>query len=174
MIKIQSVCVLLSVWLLPVSLLLDSFPAHKSHVSTRHFASLLGLRAVPGLADQAFEICDPHGVAFKCALTSSRHFAAALLSSSGATPTLPPQLYRNLTPATLKHPAVSFTVFQHSPLVEGQIEMTVEVAAVSCAEGNLFSGFAGVKVKRKFGSRLSLTVNSGVHATGDKLHLHFQ
>jgi hypothetical protein len=25
--------------------------------------------------------------------------------------------------------------------VQGQIEMTVEVEAVSCAEGNLFSGF---------------------------------
>jgi hypothetical protein len=120
---------------------------------------------VPGLADQSFSICYLHGVAFECALTSCRHFADALLSSSGATPTLPPQLYRNLTPATLKHPAVSFTAFQHSPVVEGQKEMTVEVAAVSCAEGNLFSGFVllmgcgqirGIfprgKVKRKFGS----------------------
>ncbi len=113
-----SKCVCLSVCLLSVSLLLDSFPAHKSHVSTRHFASLLSycdvqrnatltfcvasrmLQSVPGLADPSPEICDPHGVACKCALTSCRHFAAAaLLSSSGAQRTrcTLPQLYYTAT-----------------------------------------------------------------------------
>ena len=113
------VCACLSVCLLPVSLFLDSLHENKSQVSTRHFTSLLSkcgvqrhctltlsiasriLQSVLGLADQSFEICYLHGVAFKCALTSCRHFAAALLSSSGANPTLP---HRNQTPATPQTP----------------------------------------------------------------------
>jgi hypothetical protein len=105
-------------------------PAHKPHVSTRHFARLLSycdvqrngtltfsvasriLQSVPGLADPSSEICDPLGVACKCALTSCLHFAAARLSSSGANPTLP---HRHRRPATPQTPSCLLSDFQHSP-----------------------------------------------------------
>ncbi len=133
LIKISK-CVCLSVCLSSVySLPLDSFPAHKSHVSTRHFASLLSycdlqrngtltlsmasriLQSVPGLDVQSFEICDPHCVAL-CALTSLRHFTAH--SSPVQARNVPAALYPNSTTPESKTPRSSFSyaALSHPPV----------------------------------------------------------
>jgi hypothetical protein len=78
--------------------------------------------SVPGLADPSTEICDPHCVAFKYTLRSCRHFAAALLSSSGALRTW--ALHHNFTtqqpntsnPSLRQHPPFTYASFQHSPV----------------------------------------------------------
>ena len=116
------------------------FPAHESHVSTRHFASLLSychvqrhctlalsvasriLQSVPGLADQTFAICHPHCVAL-CALTSRRHSTAH--SSPVQARNAPAALYPNSTtpqpytsnPSLRQTPSLIYcTSFLHSPV----------------------------------------------------------
>jgi hypothetical protein len=53
------------------------------------------------------------GVAFKCTLTSGRHFAATLLSSSGASPRSTTPQANTSNPSNT--PLVSSTAFEHSP-----------------------------------------------------------